>query len=127
MSLKIITVAGTVLISTLSMNVLAEEANYSLEYSPTSPIKEVPLDNAQLKLEVYKSDNPAGFQEVTTDANRNFKLDGSYNLEVVSIKGEEKHNAQCSGSGTTTDSKIMISCTPKNNAGKASKAEEVED
>lgn len=127
MSLKSVTVAGAVLLSTLSMTALAEEAIYSLEYSPSSPIKDLSLKNADLKLEIYKSDNPAGYQDMKTDDTQSFKLDGNYDLEVVSIKGEEKFNARCSGSATTTNPKILISCTPKDNSKNTSTTEEIED
>jgi len=107
------TVAGTALLLAFSVNVYAEDTVYTLEYSATSPIKDLSLKNATLKLEVYRSEKPSGYEKAVTDENQKFKLDKSYNLEVVGIQGEEKLNARCSGSGTTTDTKIMITCNPK--------------
>lgn len=127
MSFKNITVLSAVLLSALSMNVMADEATYSLEYTQTSPIKDISLKNAGLKVQVYKSDNPAGYQDMTTDENQTFKLDGAYDLEVVSIKGEEKYNAHCSGSATATNTKVMITCNPKNKTTDMSKPEELQD
>lgn len=117
-------VVGATLLLACSVPVYADNATYTLEYSATSPIKDLSLKNATLKLEVYRSDNPSGYEKAVTDGNQAFKLDNNYNLEVVGIQGEEKYNARCSGSGTTTDPKIMITCNPK----AADKpAEEIED
>lgn len=118
------TVVGTAFLLSFSVNVLAQDAIYTLEYAETSPIKEVPLKNATLKLEIYRSENPAGFEKASTDAGQSFKLDKAYNLEVVGIQGEEKFNARCSGSATTQDTTIKITCNPKK---KDNPPEEIED
>lgn len=124
---KVMIIAGAVVLSTLSMNVVAAEATYTLDYAASSPIKDVSLKNAALKIEVYKNDNPSGYQDVTTDANQTFKLDSNYDLEVVSVQDQDKHNANCSGSATSTNPKIMITCTPKHNAANPTTTDEIED
>lgn len=113
MKTTLFTATSAALLLVFSVNAQAEDATYTLEYSATSPIKDLSLKNATLKLEVYRSEKPGGYEKAITDTNQSFTLDKKYDLEVVGIQGEEKLNARCSGSGTTTDPKIMITCNPK--------------
>lgn len=89
------------------------DAKYSLEYASSSPIKEVSLKDAEMSIELFSSEKPKGYINVRTDSNQSFSLKQEQDFEIVSIKGEEKYNARCSGPGTTTNTKIQITCTPK--------------
>lgn len=83
---------------------------YTIEYEDNSPIKNVPLNNATLVLKVYDYQKPDGFKRVETNAKNTFSLNTAKDFEVVSIIGEKKFNARCSGSATTTQQKIKIRC-----------------
>lgn len=93
-----------------SFSAQAEGVVYKLEYAKDSPITDVSLKNAQIKLEMYSNDNPNGFRVITTDAKGAFVLDQGYNFEVVSIENEEQKGARCSGSATPTATTISIKC-----------------
>ncbi|MBS0285827.1 MAG: hypothetical protein JSR17_00505 [Proteobacteria bacterium] len=83
---------------------------YTLEYANNSPIKSIPLQNATLVLEVYNYDYPDGYRRIKTNANKTFFLRNSEDFEIVGIIGEKKHNARCSGYGTTSNQTIKIRC-----------------
>src|SRR5689334_19832013 len=91
------------------------DVKYTVEYAPSSPIKEVSLKDAEMNLELYSSENPSGYVSVRTDSNQTFSLKQEQDLEVVSVKGEEKYNARCSGPSTSSKVKIQITCVPKGN------------
>lgn len=82
---------------------------YSLKYDPSSPIKSISLKNANLVIEVYVYGIPRGYYQVKTDGKQSFSLNKSRVLEVVSIKGEEKYNALCSGNPGKNNT-IAITC-----------------
>jgi hypothetical protein len=90
------------------------ETKYSIEYASSSPIKEVSLKDAEMSIELFSSEKPKGFINVRTDSNQSFTLTQEQDFEIVSIKGEEKYNARCSGPGTSTNTKIQITCISKN-------------
>ncbi len=85
---------------------------YTIEYDSSSPIKNVPLKNATLVLEIYKYEKPAGYLEAKTNASNNFSINHEQDFDVVGIVGEKKYNARCSGISATGAPKIKISCVP---------------
>lgn len=94
----------------LSTTAFAAGVEYNLDYAPDSPIKDLPLSNAQLKIEIYQYDKPHGYHDVKTDEHATFRLDEAVDLEIVSIKGEDQYQARCSGSGTVANRQINIRC-----------------
>jgi len=92
----------------LSANTQAKTV-YSLKYDPASPIKSVSLKNASVMIEIYDYGIPRGYYEVKTDANQSFSLNDQQDLEVVSINGEEKYRALCSGN-PGKNNMIAITC-----------------
>jgi len=94
----------------IASNVFAGSVEYSLDYDSDSPIKDLPLANAQLKIEIFEFDKPHGYEEVKTDEHASFTLDKAVDLEVVSIQGEEQYQARCSGSATIANPLIKIRC-----------------
>ena len=93
----------------LSFNVNA----YSINYADNSPIKDVPLKNATLKLKVYYNGNPRGFMDVTTDENQKFDLKdfkdtSAVSLEILSISDQDKYNARCKNTVASENKEDML-------------------
>lgn len=86
---------------------------YTIEYAPNSPIKDIPLKNAVLHIQLFSDGIPRGFTSATTDENQTFTLKEKEVFAILSIKGEEKHHALCSGNGNWHNNKIMITCVKK--------------
>jgi hypothetical protein len=86
---------------------------YSLEYAKNSPIHSIPLQNASLRLQLFANGNPKGFMDIETDDKQSFSLRDGEVFEIISIKGEEKHNARCSGYATTHHKTIAITCNKR--------------
>lgn len=94
---------------------LAEEADpvYSLEYAKNSPLNNVPLQNASIRLQLFANGNPKGFMDIETDDKQSFSLHEADVFEVISIKGEEKYKARCSGYATMKNKIIAITCNKR--------------
>jgi hypothetical protein len=91
--------------------------DYSVEFSPNSKIKDIPLQNASLKIQVYYYGNPNGLQMITTDENQQFTMpefkDSKFvAIDVLSINDQEKYHAICSGAVTPQHNTIIINCKP---------------
>lgn len=84
---------------------------YTLTYHEDSPVKNVPLANTTVKVELYKYSLPRGVLEVNTDAKQVFVLDDAYDLEVTYVKNEDQYHARCSGYATVQDTTIKITCS----------------
>lgn len=90
---------------------------YFVDYDPSSNMKDIPLKNMKMKIEVYYYGNPEGRLDVVTDDNQTFNIEPhkdtqSLMLEVLSIADQEKYKARCSGLVTPGFTKVMIKCNP---------------
>lgn len=87
---------------------------YSIEFDPTSPIKEIPLKNEEFKIAIYKDGVPKGYENIITDENQSFSLDQKYPtsvaIQVLSIKNEIKYKALCEGAAAPGVTTIKIIC-----------------
>ncbi len=86
------------------------QVNYSIEYDKNSPLQNVPLTNADLRIQLFADGTPKGFLEVKTDDYRSFSFDEYKNFEILSIKGEEQYHAHCFGYGIDHATKVSITC-----------------
>lgn len=91
---------------------------FAIEYADNSPIKSVPLKNAKMMVKVYYYDNPDGVLSIKTNDNQRFGLKykdlKAVAMEIISIDGEDKYKANCSGTTKPGHSTIKISCqTPE--------------
>ncbi|WP_192877345.1 hypothetical protein [Legionella pneumophila] len=113
----IILMCGVVL-SLFTTVLLAQYRNgvFSVEYSRTSPIKNIPLKKATLKIKIYYYGYPRGYYTVVTDKRQHFVIsyDDKYQiaLELIAISGQEKYNALCRGETKPGQLKIMVVCNP---------------
>lgn len=86
---------------------------YTLELANSSPVKDISLKSATVKIAVYSNGAPQGFQEVLTDQNQSFSLDGKFAdplaVEILSVKNENKQFS-CHGVAEPGQTKISLSC-----------------
>ncbi|MFO9572960.1 hypothetical protein SDB74_08700 [Legionella pneumophila serogroup 1] len=118
MARKWMVVIGCVLLSLLAMVSLAQYRNgvFSVEYSKTSPIKNIPLKKATLIIKIYYYGYPRGHFSVVTDEKQQFIMgyDDTYQiaLELISISGQEQYKALCRGESKPGQLKLIVVCTP---------------
>ncbi|MBI2791792.1 MAG: hypothetical protein HYX61_07530 [Gammaproteobacteria bacterium] len=104
-------------IATLSMSapLKANHIHYSIEYSNSSE-KGPSLANAQIRGQLFRGGNPAGFVQIKTDPNKEFTIARDYGgniaIAVFSIEGQNKLNLQCNGNGYPGSHKIVVKCYP---------------
>lgn len=114
--LSVICLALLFSITALAESDKSDKNKFSIEYAEKSPIKEVPLKNATLKIRVWYNGNPSGDMEVSTDENQNFTLDqfkdpSAVALQILSITDQEKYNARCQNTEDSGDKRqIMVFC-----------------
>ncbi|HEX2549125.1 MAG TPA: hypothetical protein VHM20_04795 [Gammaproteobacteria bacterium] len=91
---------------------------YAIKYSDSSPIKKIPLENNNLKVQVYYYGNPMGFDIVSTDYDGNFTYDKykdtkAVDLEILAIDDQDKYKARCSGSmNARAAHELSVTCKP---------------
>ncbi len=94
------------------------EYTYAIRYSDSSPIKKIPLENNNLKIQVYYNGNPIGYEIVTTDYDRNFTFEKYkdvklVDLEILGVDDQDKYKARCSGNMVTRAAhELTITCKP---------------
>lgn len=89
---------------------------FSIAYDDNSPMKDVPLKNATLKMKVWYNGNPSGEIEATTDENQRFDLiqfkdPTAVSLEILSITDQDKYHSLCRNTPDTGNKRdILIIC-----------------
>jgi hypothetical protein len=91
---------------------------YAIKYNNFSPMKNVPLENSNLKIQVYYNGNPVGFEVVQTDDSKNFTFEKYpdtqfVTMEVLAVENQEQYHAYCKGGMDAEGShEIIITCKP---------------
>lgn len=92
---------------------------YTVDYDPSSKIKDIPLKNISMNVEVYYYGNPEGRMNIQLDDSQNFVFDkypeNSYlALEVLSLSDQNQYHAKCSGLASPRSNKLKIKCDHNN-------------
>lgn len=91
---------------------------YAIKYSDSSPIKKIPLENNNAKIQVYYYGNPMGYDIVTTDYDRNFTFEkykdvNAVDLEILSLDDQDQYKARCSGNMVSRAAhELIVTCKP---------------
>lgn len=90
---------------------------YEVQYAPNSPLKNIPLKNAQLLVKLYYHGNPRGLLNVKTDEfqelaifNKEYRNNRGVALEILAITHQELYNANCFGEVANRNSNIQLVC-----------------
>lgn len=89
-------------------------SSYKISYDPSSPIKQVPLNNSIITIKVFLGGTPQGELMQRTDGSGQFSLDRNFQVpvtvRVVSINNQLKYKAKCCGISKPQSQIIQIIC-----------------
>lgn len=95
-----------------SVTVNANHVLYTIEYSKSSE-KGPSLENAQIRGQIFRGGNPAGYIQIKTDPNKQFRIPrdtGFVAIAIYSIEGEKKLSLKCAGNAYPDNHKIIAEC-----------------
>ncbi len=95
---------------------------YRLVYSKNSPMKDLSLNNADIKVRLFSNGIPQGHQAFKTNEQGEFEFTmpkhvhyKSINMNVVQIQDDAKKNEVCEGYLSHSKNELKITCYKKRN------------